>query len=406
VKLRLPLSIVAFVLALSLIGCSNSATTSTTAPTTPKFLLALDGYGAGNNVNVFPVNATTGVLGAPVTGSAFDLGLTRAMTAAVHPNGHFVYAADGNDGSIHAWDVSETTGIPVEIAPKVINHSASYFFSGNYGNVITVTPSGKFLYSANNDATVGAYTIGTDGSLTHLADLNVGACATGMITANDSFVWVTDTCYNLLPGIVRPVGNRTVRNGTADNTQAAKCETTGCGNGAGNVVSLSIGADGTLTRVGSLSLTNVYAQLVSIQVNPMAKFLYVGENGGQLYSLSVATDGSLTQLAVQAPLSGTPADLAHSPDGKFLYATSLADHAGAFSVDTTSGAVTELAASPYTGGIGQIIVDVTGQFVYLGDPIGSGQVIGYTRDLTTGALTPIGNTATAGNRAIAVGIIR
>ena len=402
-KLRLPLSIVALALALSLIGCSNSATTS---PTTPKFLLALDGYGAGNNVNVFPVNATTGVLGAPVTGSAFDLGLTRAMTVAVHPNGHFVYAADGNDGSIHAWDVSETTGIPVEIAAKVINHSASYFFSGNYGNVITVTPSGKFLYSANNDATVGAYTIGADGSLTHLADLNVGACATGMVTANDSFVWVTDTCYNLLPAIARPVGNRTIRNAAVSNGQGAKCETTGCGNGAGNVVSMSIGADGTLTRVSTLPLTNVFAQLVSIQVNPMAKFLYVGENGGQLYSLSVATDGSLTQLAEQAPLSGTPADLAHSPDGKFLYATSLGDQAGAFSVNTTSGAVTELGASPYTGGLGQIIVDVTGQFVYIGDPFGSGQVIGYTRDMTTGALTPIGNTTTAGNRAIAVGIIR
>ena len=355
---------------------------------------------AGGNVNVFPVNATTGVLGAAVTGSAFDLGLTRAMTVAVHPNGHFVYAADGNDGSIHAWDVSETTGISVEIAPKLINHSASFFLSYNYGNVITVSPSGKFLYSANNDATVGAYTIGTDGSLTHLADLDVGACATGMISANDSFFWVTDTCYNLLPGIVRPAGTATVRNAAVRNVKPSTS------NGGGNVVSLSIGADGTLTRVSSLSLTNVFAQLMSIQVNPMANFLYVGENGGELYSLSVATDGSLTQLAMQAPLSGTPADIAHSPYGKFIYSTSLDDMASAFSVNTTSGAVAELASSPYTGGIGQIIVDVTGHFVYLGDPYGSGQVIGYTRDMTTGALTLIGNTATAGNRAIAVGIIR
>jgi 6-phosphogluconolactonase (cycloisomerase 2 family) len=176
-----------------------------------------------HNVNVFPLDSTTGVLGAPVSGSAFDLSLTRAMTVSVHPNGHFAYAADGNDGSIHAWDVNETTGVPVEVAAKLINHSGSFFFSYNYGHVITVTPSGKFLYSANNDSTVGAYTIGADGSLTHVADLDVGACNTGMVTANDSFVWVTDTCYNLIPG----AAGRTVRDG-----HGAVCQNSGCGNGA------------------------------------------------------------------------------------------------------------------------------------------------------------------------------
>jgi 6-phosphogluconolactonase (cycloisomerase 2 family) len=169
---------------------------------------------------------------------------------------------------------------------------------------------------------------------------------------------------------------------------------------------MAIGADGTLTWVGSLPLTNVYAQLVSIQVNPVANFLYVGENGGELYSLAIANDGSLTQLGMQPPQSGTPADLAHSPDGKFLYATSLGDRAGAFSIDLTSGTVTELSTSPYAGGLGQIVVDVTGHFVYLADPFGTGQVIGYTRDMTTGELTAIGNTTTAGNRPFAVGIIR
>ena len=139
-RLSLPLSIVVFALALALIGCGVSAPISNTVPTTPKFLLAVDGFGAGTNVNVFPVDATTGVLGAPVSGSAFDLGLTRAMTVTVHPNGHFVYAADGNDGSIHAWDVNETTGVPVEIAAKIVNHSGGFFFSYNYGHVITATP--------------------------------------------------------------------------------------------------------------------------------------------------------------------------------------------------------------------------------------------------------------------------
>jgi len=45
------------------------------------------------------------------------------------------------------------------------------------------------------------------------------------------------------------------------------------------------------------------------------------------------------------------------------------------------------------------------RFVYVGDNEDTGQVIGYTRDTTTGALTLIGNTTTANGAAPAVAII-
>jgi hypothetical protein len=44
--------------------------------------------------------------------------------------------------------------------------------------------------------------------------------------------------------------------------------------------------------------------------------------------------------------------------------------------------------------------------VHVGDNDGTGQVIGYTRDMTAGALTLIGNTTTAIGAARAIGIIR
>lgn len=105
-------------LALVLISCGSDSA----AP-------AVDGNNtsATTNVNVFPVNATTGVLGAAVSGSPFNMGLTDGMTLAVHPNGRFAYAADGSDGSIHAWSVSETTGVPTQIAVPVINESGSFY---------------------------------------------------------------------------------------------------------------------------------------------------------------------------------------------------------------------------------------------------------------------------------------
>ena len=385
----------ALLLIVGLAACGNS---NHSFPTTPKFLVAVDNTStAGKNVNVFPINATTGALGAAVSGAPFDMGLIDPMTVAVHPNGKFFYVADGSDGSIHQWDVDESTGVPTDIAAKVINESGNFYEPGGSGDsatsVLTVTPGGKFLYSSNNDATVGAYSIGSNGALTHIADLNIGACDTGAITSSDSFVWVTDTCGS---------------------------------SGPWNVFTLKIGSNGSLTKTSSVVLTNVYSWLWSIQINPAFNFLYVGDEGGtaQIYGYKVAADGSLTQMNLgtstpqyQDNNSSDCRDIAHSPDGKFFYWTDDDDFVHTFSVDSTTGAIAELASSPfavqsggtntYVGGESQIVADLTGKFVYTADSGNTGGVLAFTRDATTGALTQIGTaTATANNWAMAFGIVR
>lgn len=278
--------------------------------------------------------------------------------------------------------MNETTGVPTQIATPTINESGTFYepccgVGDAPTHVITVTPNGNFLYSANNDATVGAYKINTDGSLAHIADLNIGACDTGAITGNDTYVWVTDTCGNTGPW---------------------------------NVWTLKIGATGALTSASSIVLTGVDSWLWSIQINPVANFIYVGDEGGgaQIFSFSVAVDGSLTQLGPQLVENNSSdvRDISHSPDGKFFYTTDDDGVVHVLSVDTITGAITELAASPYPGGAGQIVVDLTGSFVYMGDQENTGQIIGYTRDMTTGALTLIGNTTTASGAARAIAIIR
>ena len=390
-KTKLTLS-AALLIACTLIGCGSSHKN----PTIPKFLVALDVNGAGTNVNIFPINATTGALGAAVTGSPFDKGLTDAITVVVHPNGHYVYIADGADGSIHQWNVNESTGVPTDIAAKVINSSGSFYLPNGAGNsdtrVLAVTPSGKYLYSGNNDAKVGAYKIGSNGSLSKIADLDIGACATGAVAANDSFVWVTDTCAS---------------------------------SGPWNVFTMKIGSNGSLTKTSSVVLTNVFSWLWSIQINPAGNLLYVGDEGGtaQIYGFKVAADGSLTPITLgssttqyQDNNSSDCRVIDFSPDGKFFYWSDDDDFVHSFSVDATTGAIAELAGSPYQnsssayiGGPGQIVVDVTGKFVYVADQDSSpGAVIGFTRDATTGALTQIGTTgtATANSDPMAVGIIR
>jgi len=374
-------------------------------PTTPKFLVAIDNSGPGANVNVFPINATTGALGTAVNGAPFDMGLTDPMTIEVHPNGKYFYVADGNDGSIHQWNVNESTGVPADIGSKVINESGSFYEPSGSGDspthVLTVTPNGKFLYSANNDATVGAYTVGSSGVLTHIADANISVCTsgdpdtTGAITSNDKFVWVTDTCAN---------------------------------EDEWHVITLKVGSNGALTQTSSVTLTNVDSWLWSIQVNPAAALLYVGDEGGnaQIYGYKVAADGSLTQLTLGQSSAqfqddfdgnGTSSDcrvIEHSPDGKFFYWTDDDDLIHSFSVNMTSGAIAELSSSPFqasgstVGGEAQLTVDVTGKFVYTADSGNTGGVLAFTRDANTGALTQIGTsaTATANSWAFAFGIVR
>ncbi len=104
-----------------------------------------------------------------------------------------------------------------------------------------------------------------------------------------------------------------------------------------------------------------------------------------------------------------------SPDGKFFYWSDDDDFVHSFSVDATTGAIAELAGSPYqnssstyVGGSGQVVVDVTGQFVYLADQDQTDGVLSFTRDMATGALTQIGTTSTptANGAPQAVGIVR
>ena len=391
----------ALLLAATLIACGNSH-----FPTTPKFLVAVDDTGAGTNVNVFPINATTGALGAAVSGSPFDMGLSHAMTIVVHPNGKFFYVADTVDGSIHQWNVNESTGVPSDIAPKVINESGTFFqpngISNSDSRSLVVTPNGKYLYSANGDATVGAYSIGSNGALSHIADLAItSACASGdpdsmgAITANNGFVWVTDTC-------------------ASENDW--------------HVITLKIGSNGSPSQTSSVTLTNVDTFLWSIQINPAANLLYVGDDGGnaQIFGYTVAADGSLTQLTLGTTSAqfqddvdgnGNSSDcrvIDQSPDGKFFYWTDDARLVHTLSVNLTTGALAELPSSPFSasgttiGGEGQVVVDVTGHFVYVGQDFGTTGVLAFARDNTTGVLTQVGTTAkaTANSRPQAIGIVR
>lgn len=142
---------------------------------------------------------------------------------------------------------------------------------------------------------------------------------------------------------------------------------------------------------------------ISLAVRPDGKFLYVVDPVGMpmngalsVYSINPTT-GVLTQIA-NSPFAASTAlfQIAIEPTGKFAFTPNFTSpNVSVFSLDAASGVPTPVNGSPFAciGTPVAIAVDPNGQFVYAGTqgggPSNSGAICAYTIDSTTGALTQI-----------------
>lgn len=140
--------------------------------------------------------------------------------------------------------------------------------------------------------------------------------------------------------------------------------------------------------------------------NASPAFLFLLENGGsptgtiRVFSVNAST-GAITEVPGSPFNAGLgPESLALDPTGRFLYvANNLSDDVTAFSIDPTSGALTELPGSPASiGGETQAIgIDPTGRFLYVFAINGPGQsLFEFTIDGVSGVLTAVPSAAQPG----------
>jgi 6-phosphogluconolactonase (cycloisomerase 2 family) len=139
-----------------------------------------------------------------------------------------------------------------------------------------------------------------------------------------------------------------------------------------------------------------------ITVHPSGQLAYVIHASPDLFSDQIsgysidASTGALRRLAGSPFVTGTPsfdkfASISFDPSGKFAYvANGTMDNIAAYSVDTTTGALTAIAGSPFAAGGGPVstAVDPSGRFVYAAN-YRSYEVSAYSIDAVTGALTEI-----------------
>lgn len=129
----------------------------------------------------------------------------------------------------------------------------------------------------------------------------------------------------------------------------------------------------------------------SLAIAPSGSWLGVtfdGASGGEIAWFLRSPNGGATGLQPGAPTStgGTSADsITVTPDGKFVVVAG-GGTTSVFSLDPSTGALSEVPGSPFAIGVG-VAIDPTGKFVFVADQ--SNNLSTYTID-STGNLTPAG----------------
>ncbi len=124
-----------------------------------------------------------------------------------------------------------------------------------------------------------------------------------------------------------------------------------------------------------------------------ARFVFVANSGSNNISAFVAntTTGALTAVANSPFAAGTSPESVGSDDqGRFLYAANSGGGVSAYLINRNDGSLAQAAGSPFAAGASPFAVgvDPDGRFVYVGNA-GSSNVSGFSITTATAALTAV-----------------
>jgi 6-phosphogluconolactonase len=142
---------------------------------------------------------------------------------------------------------------------------------------------------------------------------------------------------------------------------------------------------------------------VSVVLHPSGKFLYVanpGQGEDDISLFDIASNGTLTEVPPRTPIgvnASQPELLVMDPAGGFLYvANALSNNISVFSIDSSTGVLTEIVGSPFPIGLTPLSMQVTpsGSFLYVSVAGGQkqttiGSIVGFSVNAgTLQALSP------------------
>jgi 6-phosphogluconolactonase (cycloisomerase 2 family) len=294
-------------------------------------LMFVSSYQGTGSLYALTVNPTTGALAL----TANSVTTTNVPTnLAIGPSGTVLYAASYGSATIAAYTIASSGALtPVAGSPFPVTCSGAFCVNDNNPGPMLYDAADQTLYLADvTDWVVGAYSVGTNGALTFIANTAAHVNVDGLaITPNGKFLYAPNagsgdvSAYAITP-------NATV---------------------SGNPEPLT-----PLTNSPFPAGSNPTTPLVE----PTGHYLYVYNSGAQsveAYSID-QTSGELTEIntySIDNPdITGLTGEggLAIDPSGKYLYVANPVGlgNISVFSISATDGTLTQLPSSPYSMGTG------------------------------------------------------
>lgn len=239
---------------------------------------------------------------------------SRPVSVAVDPSGQYVYVANSGSDDISGFAL-DTTGYPWPM-------KGPPFPAGRAPRSVAVHPNGQFLYVANSgDSTVSGYSIDAEtGELTALSGspFNVGPDPESFaVSPSGLYGYAMHTGSNVISGW--PINPAT----------------------------------GALSPSGSYGSTGTSPLSITVMLDPVfgQQLIYVANYSSSDIS---AFRGALTPV-VGSPFRVYPASLPEAatadPTGQFLYVAGRSRTVSVFTINGTTGELTQIGGSPFPAGM-------------------------------------------------------
>ena len=327
----------------------------------------------------------------------------------------YLYAAEV--GTVQSFSINTQTGAlsPTGSAPGPTQGSAG----------MVADPAGKFLFVSDlfGDA-IDVFALGSGGSLSFV---NAFACPSACegnssstmhglaINPQGTFLYSTQvTTFNgcceanvVVWSVDSATGNLGALNGynfagfystqIAIDPTGSLLYTADTESDDGNIYAFTMDPNnGTLNGAGMFSTPGSAPVPIGLAIDPTGTYLYVAANvAGTVQAFTIdPASGALTLIPGQIATGGQPVLLAMDPAGNFLFAGNQTGGVAAFTIDSNSGVLSQVAGSPFGTSSPAWGLGLDGQYLYAAD--GKSSVVGYSVDVTTGALTALGQTVPAG----------
>jgi DNA-binding beta-propeller fold protein YncE len=353
----------------TLAGCGTSGTITNPptgpvgGPPAPAPELAYAVNSANNTVSVFAVNTGTGAW-TPQGSTA--TGLTP-QSVILHPSGNFLYVGDSGEAKISVYSLDAATGLPSPIpsSPFSSNPSPLAMAMDAGGDTLCVAS-----YVVNSNNTISCFSANSgSGALTPIPQNHNG---TQPVATN------VELAFDPVSGVLF----------MAD---------------IGGVDVFGVNAvSGASLSAGSPFMIGSGSQPWGVTVHPTKKFVFVTSDGA--YVASFVESNVLTGAPGSPYAAGImPGPLLVEPKGNFLYVLNRDGfNISAYSIDSTTGGLTQLQASPFPTGNAPmtIAVEPTGNFLYVANS--GDNNISIFMIQANGTLTSLGTMTASGGATSAI----